>query len=619
MLTRYFLAASGILAAATLGMSTQINACNPPCTDNDSDTYCAEKDDCDDYNANVHPGASEICDGFDDNCDGVVPTDEKDADGDSVSICAGDCDDADKATYAGATEQCDGKDNDCDKVVPATELDGDGDGFSSCQNDCDDSDSQSYPGATEQCDGKDNDCDKTVPATEADADGDTFRGCAGDCNDADKGTYPGATEVCDSADQDCDGLADATIGTTNSWLRSVCGQVLKGTPASIDANGDDQPTVIYNTNKGVFQMWFRMQDANTNPIGRIGYATSKDGATWTKYAAPDGTPKAVLDLGASGSWDAVRLGFPSVVYLNQKYYMYYQGQDASNVIRIGLATSDDGITWTRYSGNPILSAGATGTWDSKTAQAPSVIYDFSKGTWKMFYTGSDGTLLQTGYADSTDGIVWTKAPNPVVKAGPSAWDNKRVVFSRVHFYNGVYHCYYSGDDSTNTYTYEIGYAYSSDGTTWTKLGSPVFSFGAPGAWDSFSVYAAEVLPVPVGGAAGYSMFYSGASTNTGPFGIGIARKLSPSASLVAPSYGSVVRAGDVVDFVVQARDGGDLDSTTSLFYSDRDGVLGTADADLSGRLEFSTSRLSPGDHLITILTYDEGGLATTTDVEMTVR
>jgi len=60
----------------------------------------------------------EICDGADNDCDGYIPIEEEDADGDGYRICEGDCDDRNGAVHPGARELCsDGIDNNCDGVL----------------------------------------------------------------------------------------------------------------------------------------------------------------------------------------------------------------------------------------------------------------------------------------------------------------------------------------------------------------------------------------------------------------------------------------------------------------------------------------------------------------------
>ncbi|NNE26945.1 MAG: hypothetical protein HKN09_08895, partial [Saprospiraceae bacterium] len=175
--------------------------CGPglPGTDNDGDGWIDECD-CDDNDPNVNPAMSEVCgNGIDDDCDGVVDTD--DDDGDGIGACQGDCDDNNSNVYPGAPEICDALDNDCDGVIPANEVDNDNDGFA-C-DDCDDNNPNVYPGAPETCDGLDNDCDGQVDNV-GDGDGDGVNFC-NDCDDTDPTVYPGAPELCDGLDNDCDG------------------------------------------------------------------------------------------------------------------------------------------------------------------------------------------------------------------------------------------------------------------------------------------------------------------------------------------------------------------------------------------------------------------------------
>ncbi|MDF1866454.1 MAG: BspA family leucine-rich repeat surface protein [Saprospiraceae bacterium] len=239
--------------------------------------FVADDTDCDDSDANNFPGNTEICDGQDNDCDGLIDegvqsTFYADTDGDgfgdasnstlACSVPTGfvaddtDCDDGDANNYPGNTEICDGQDNDCDGLIDegvqsTFYADTDGDGFGDANNttlacsaptgfvadntDCDDADANNYPGNTEICDGQDNDCDglidEGVQSTfYADTDGDGFGDASNstlacsaptgfvtddtDCDDADANNYPGNTEICDGQDNDCDGLIDEGVQST---------------------------------------------------------------------------------------------------------------------------------------------------------------------------------------------------------------------------------------------------------------------------------------------------------------------------------------------------------------------------------------------------------------------
>ena len=82
--------------------------------DADQDGYSYETD-CDNSVAAVNPGATEVCNGIDDNCNEKID-DLGDADGDGFTICD-DCDDSEANVHPNNAEVADGLDNDCDGKV----------------------------------------------------------------------------------------------------------------------------------------------------------------------------------------------------------------------------------------------------------------------------------------------------------------------------------------------------------------------------------------------------------------------------------------------------------------------------------------------------------------------
>ena len=132
------------------------------CTDRDRDGHGPCEDDCDDADPGTHPGAAEVPDGVDNDCDGDIDegTVAFDDDADGWSEDDGDCDDGDPTVHPGAVDPpYDGVDADCDGE---SDFDADGDGVDSDAHggaDCDDADPAASPLLAEARDGRDTDCD----------------------------------------------------------------------------------------------------------------------------------------------------------------------------------------------------------------------------------------------------------------------------------------------------------------------------------------------------------------------------------------------------------------------------------------------------------------------------
>lgn len=161
-----------------------------------------------------------------------------DLDGDHVfdGACGGtDCDDSSASAYPGAPELCNGVDDDCDVALPPEETDVDQDGYLACADDCDDALETVHPGASEVCDNAiDDDCDELIDALDpdctsgdgdgdpGDGDGDPGDGDSGDEGDSDGGGAGAATEETGGGIQDASGCACKTTAPARSAPTLLC-------------------------------------------------------------------------------------------------------------------------------------------------------------------------------------------------------------------------------------------------------------------------------------------------------------------------------------------------------------------------------------------------------------
>jgi hypothetical protein len=229
-------------------------------------------------------------------------------------------------------------------------------------------------------------------------------------------------------------------------------------------------------------MWYQGLDGTTSAVG---YATSPDGITWTKYA---GNPVLQPDPNSS-AFDGHWITSPRVHFDGQRFHMFYTGVSSAIVGRIGYAYSSDGIQWTKNS-TYVMDIGISGAWDEATV-SPG---DFRKvgSIWELWYDGkSNGGEWRTGYASANDSVHWSRHPSmtPVIEKGVAGqWDADGPVTDCVKKVGNDYHMWYENNAGT-----QIGYAVSYDGITWNKsLANPVLS-PTPGTWDQGGVMWAWMI------------------------------------------------------------------------------------------------------------------------------
>lgn len=239
-----------------------------------------------------------------------------------------------------------------------------------------------------------------------------------------------------------------------------------------DALGVATPSVIKDGT--TYKMWFTGLGDNPPATAQsIGYAESPDGLIWTR---PFTTPV------FTGQGPPINDRFaidPTVLKDGAVYRMWYFGYTVVQGRRLGdiyYATSTDGITWRRENRTregvvlPVLGVGTPGTWDDLEVRPGRVIRE--GGTLVMYYSGrSQRGTVGIGRATSTDGLIWTKSPGPLIA---NATNPRSVIRS----------------GATLTMLYSQGgrilAASSADGLTWST-GVPVLGPGPSGAWDAETV------------------------------------------------------------------------------------------------------------------------------------
>lgn len=255
--------------------------------------YVANSSDCNDTNSGVNPGAAEVCDTIDQDCDGnyLESYDTQgngtlncvDDDGDGYTESAGDCDDENATRHPNATEYCGSVDYDCDGSTNETSssdvttwyVDSDNDGYG-------DSSSSSIKSCTQPS---------------------GYVSAGSDCSDSNNEIHPNATEACDATDNDCDGSTDdgadcgCTTLTNSGHYYKFCTTRLSWETAKTQcySQGYHMLTITSSSEQtwiqtsaaslGNITWWIGLSDATTE-----GTWTWEDGSTYSYTSWQGGQP-----------------------------------------------------------------------------------------------------------------------------------------------------------------------------------------------------------------------------------------------------------------------------------------------------------------------------------------
>jgi len=278
-----------------------------------------------------------------------------------------------------------------------------------------------------------------------------------------------------------------------------------------------RPCVLYDSTANVFRMWFTAKSYG-GPWS-IYYAISLDGVSWFTYVRDP-----VL-TGGDAPFEKDGAVYAAVMRDGDQYRMYYNGVSGCCGTAIGLATSPDGITWTKSAANPVLTPDE-GQWDSMIGACHALYFDGQQ--YFLYYEGRLNDFPQLGLARSLDGVNFTKyEANPVIAHGnPGAWDDGGCGAGGMFVADGVFYMYYAGF-STSGGPQSIGLVTSTDGLSWSRYpGNPVLSGGDPASWDWTITSGMPLLKDGV-----VRMWYTGNSQDAIAWSIGYAT--APMAPLTA--------------------------------------------------------------------------------------
>ncbi len=191
----------------------------------------------------------------------------------------------------------------------------------------------------------------------------------------------------------------------------------------------ETPSVAWDAQHSQFVMWYLGYAEKGGTTGfvapAIGEMQSSDagaGVRWTRPPSPIYRP-------AANSWDYALVTGPTVVHgPDGLWRLYYTGVGKKE--GIGLLTSKDGVHWAAYTANPVFEP-QQGAWDDQVLEQSVIYYKGLYWMWYSGYRGSlkPDTTISIGVATSADGIHWSRyAGNPIIKPGPKgSWNDLRVL------------------------------------------------------------------------------------------------------------------------------------------------------------------------------------------------
>jgi hypothetical protein len=189
-------------------------------------------------------------------------------------------------------------------------------------------------------------------------------------------------------------------------------------------------------------------------------------------------------------FDATRVQNASVVKTASGYALLYAGLTFGNNYQVGLATSSDGLNWSKYSDNPVISNGGSQSWASFRELPATLMLD--NGVYKLWFNGDNSNLSSDpgyksgfGYATSIDGINWSFDANNPIRFELNSPSGNGIDLDEVVKLNGQYIAYYVNHNPSGDV---LNYAVSADGIHFSN-DAPL---GVPGGYALLAATTANI-------------------------------------------------------------------------------------------------------------------------------
>ncbi len=242
-----------------------------------------------------------------------------------------------------------------------------------------------------------------------------------------------------------------------------------------------------------------------------------------EFSPLEGNP--VLTRSATEDWggDCGTVFAPKVIQHNDRFYLFYTGScnRQAHPAAIGFATSNDGINWSKYPHNPILTPSGDG-YDAMCVSFAVPVVEGEK--WVMYYAGNSqpcagpGRYIGRAVASSPDD-TWHRGDEPILTAGDTDdWDAGFIMPHAVVHTGSGYVMYYSGgSEYLIPLPRLVGMATSPDGIRWAKYddpsttqapyahSDPILELKEDGTTEPFGAWSVDVLKTDLG----WEMFFSG--------------------------------------------------------------------------------------------------------------